>query len=170
MTEPQPQKEYIITPKTLIDDIKIYLRMGCDGTLPNEGELLDAIDKYSRPANASDKEVQVGIHCPLCGFHQTVPEEEWNFQHLHGHGHTCASDKCPSHTYLVLDGDIDNTSEKVLEKIVSDFILKNEIGCPETIYQCDHVIEEACEFIESLCNVVGYFDYDTKELRQKVRP
>jgi hypothetical protein len=62
-----------------------------------------------------------------------------------------------------------SASSDVLEKIVSGFILKNEIGSSETIYQCDHVIEGACEFIESLCDVVGYFDYDTKELRQQTK-
>jgi hypothetical protein len=56
--------------------------------------------------------------------------------------------------------------DKVLTKIITDFIIKNEIGSGETIYQCDHVVENALEFIESLCDVVGYFDYDTKELRQ----
>jgi hypothetical protein len=60
-----------------------------------------------------------------------------------------------------------NPQAEPLKKIVTDFVLKNEIGSSETIYQCDHVIENALEFIESLCDIVGYYDYDTKELRQE---
>lgn len=40
--------------------------------------------------------------------------------------------------------------------IVQDFIDKQDITRPETIYQTDRVIENAYEFIERLCNVVGY--------------
>ena len=41
------------------------------------------------------------------------------------------------------------------------FIVDNKISCPESIAQCDHVIENAYEFIENVCNIVGYYDYDT---------
>lgn len=43
------------------------------------------------------------IICPLCGRKQTVPTDEWLFQSTQGHGHTCGSGKCPSHTYMVID-------------------------------------------------------------------
>ena len=46
-----------------------------------------------------------------------------------------------------------------LELLVQEFIKKNEIGSGECIYQCDHVIESAYEFIEDLCDVVGYWEY-----------
>jgi hypothetical protein len=42
-------KDYTIIPTELLKDIKICLQYGCEGTLPNEGELLRAIDKYSLP-------------------------------------------------------------------------------------------------------------------------
>lgn len=45
----------------------------------------------------------VGIHCPKCGWHQVVPIDMWAFQSTIGHGYTCGSGRCPSHTYLVLD-------------------------------------------------------------------
>jgi hypothetical protein len=45
---PAAQKEYIIT-EELIKDIKFCLEFGCDGTLPNERELLKAVVVSSRP-------------------------------------------------------------------------------------------------------------------------
>jgi hypothetical protein len=39
-----------------------------------------------------------------------------------------------------------------------NFIEKQSIGAPETIHQCDWVIENAYEFIEGVCNIVGYVD------------
>lgn len=43
-----------------------------------------------------------------------------------------------------------------LWNVCKNFIEGQEIGCPETIYQCDWVIENAYEFIEDVCDVVGY--------------
>ena len=40
--------------------------------------------------------------------------------------------------------------------IVREFIEKNDVNCPENIYQSDLVSENAAEFIERLCEVVGY--------------
>lgn len=39
------------------------------------------------------------------------------------------------------------------------FIEENRISCPETIGQCDHVIENAYDFIERICDIVGYYEY-----------
>jgi uncharacterized protein YheU (UPF0270 family) len=52
---------------------------------------------------------------------------------------------------------------ETLHQLVEDFIARNEISSPETIYQMDHVIEDAYEFIEQLCNVVGYKVSDDEE-------
>lgn len=46
-----------------------------------------------------------------------------------------------------------------LHRICLDFITKQRITCPETIYQSDRVIENAYEFIEQICDVVGYAEY-----------
>lgn len=46
--------------------------------------------------------------------------------------------------------------ERGLEEIVRAFIRDQRINAPETIYQCDWVIENAYEFIEKLCDAVGY--------------
>ena len=40
------------------------------------------------------------------------------------------------------------------------FIDEQNIGCVETIYQTDWVIENAYEFVEDVCNVVGYKEYE----------
>lgn len=36
------------------------------------------------------------------------------------------------------------------------FIQENQITCAETVYQSDRVIANAYEFIEDVCNCVGY--------------
>lgn len=56
------------------------------------------------------------------------------------------------------------TKESQLTKIVEQFIADQRIYCPETIYQTDRVIINAYEFIEELCNVVGYLKDDEDEL------
>lgn len=45
---------------------------------------------------------------------------------------------------------------KLLKRAVKDFINKHNITCAESIYQCDGPQLDACEFIESLCKIVGY--------------
>lgn len=47
-----------------------------------------------------------------------------------------------------------------IETIVENFIKQNKIYCPESIYQSDRVIQNAYEFIEQLCDTVGYYDDD----------
>jgi hypothetical protein len=81
----------------------------------------------------------VGIHCPLCGFHQIVPRDEWHFQSTEGHGHTCGSGKCPSHTYMVLDD-----YDQVLTDLLSVFRETNAKGDfrPWNIGHIESLIEE----------------------------
>lgn len=55
---------------------------------------------------------------------------------------------------------IDMTREQTAKTalgIIERFIDKNEIGCAETIYQSDRVIQNAYEFIEELCELAGYY-------------
>ena len=47
-----------------------------------------------------------------------------------------------------------------LHRICLDFIEKKKITCPETIYQTDRVIEGAYEFIQDICDIVGYTTYE----------
>jgi hypothetical protein len=50
-----------------------------------------------------------------------------------------------------------------LWNVCKKFVEDQEIGCAETIYQTDLVFEHACEFIEDVCNVVGYKPYEDEE-------
>ncbi len=47
-----------------------------------------------------------------------------------------------------------------LARLCVKFVEEHYIYCPETIYQTDHVIEDAYEFIEKICDIVGYKDID----------
>jgi hypothetical protein len=58
---------------------------------------------FTKAKEEKAKYKTVGIHCPTCDWKQTVDTECWVFQCLEGHGYTCGSGKCPSHTYLVID-------------------------------------------------------------------
>ena len=45
-------------------------------------------------------------------------------------------------------------------KLCKKFIKDNEISCPETICQSDKVIQNAYDFIEEICEIVGYHKYE----------
>jgi len=45
---------------------------------------------------------------------------------------------------------------KALYALCERFVVDNEIHCPEAIWQMDHVIGNAHEFIEEMCNIIGY--------------
>jgi hypothetical protein len=47
-------------------------------------------------------------------------------------------------------------TRKQLFAVCEQFILDNQISSPETIYQMDHVIGNAYDFIEQICDVIGY--------------
>lgn len=49
-----------------------------------------------------------------------------------------------------------NNASRKLRKHCEDFIKKHNITCSETIYQTDRVIENAHEFVEGVCDIVGY--------------
>jgi hypothetical protein len=57
------------------------------------------------------------------------------------------------------------THEELLAlwNVAVKFIKKHDIGCAETIYQSDWVFEDASEFVENVCNVVGYWSYEDEE-------
>lgn len=44
----------------------------------------------------------------------------------------------------------------VLWSLCQTFIFEQDIHSSETVYQCDNVILNANEFIENICNIVGY--------------
>ena len=47
-----------------------------------------------------------------------------------------------------------------LEQFCRGFIEAQRISCAETVYQTDRVIENAYEFIEGVCERVGYYKGD----------
>lgn len=44
----------------------------------------------------------------------------------------------------------------VLWEVCQQFINQYEVSCPENIYQSDRVVLNAQQFIEEICNIVGY--------------
>lgn len=50
-----------------------------------------------------------------------------------------------------------------LWKVCKDFVEEYEIGCVEQIWQTDSVLIAAPELVESVCNVVGYVEYEDEE-------
>ena len=77
----------------------------------SDDELMESAEAsenaYERALHSSN-DIVVIVHCPLCGSSQAVRQDEWNFQSTKGHGHTCGSGRCPSHTYMVLDEEYKN--------------------------------------------------------------
>ncbi len=53
-----------------------------------------------------------------------------------------------------------NHQIEALFELCEKFISENEIGCSEKIYQSDHVIANAYEFLEKMCETVGYHESD----------
>lgn len=48
------------------------------------------------------------------------------------------------------------TKKDRLWSLCEKFVMEQRITCPEAICQCDRVIENAYDFIEKVCNIVGY--------------
>lgn len=55
------------------------------------------------------------------------------------------------------------SKEAELLALCKKFIEQYNINFPEQIYQSDRVIENAYEFIEDICNIVGYKEYEDEE-------
>jgi hypothetical protein len=47
-----------------------------------------------------------------------------------------------------------------LYRLVEKFIEEQDIICVECIYQQDNVIQNAYEFIEQCCDIVGYKEFE----------
>jgi len=97
-------------------------------------EKLDMLDEKKKLLESHRKQNTIGIHCPLCGWRQVVTTDDWKFQSTDGHGFTCGSEQCPSHTLMVLDKYQDEKviRKKVLGEVVSElgerkYILETEL-------------------------------------------
>lgn len=87
----------------------------------------------------------IGIHCPSCDWKQIVRYDDWIFQSKFGHGYTCGSGKCPSHTYLVRDVNGDgeqagasqdsNLNEQPVKECIGRYDeCASEDGCPFIVH------------------------------------
>jgi hypothetical protein len=54
----------------------------------------------------------------------------------------------------------DKKKKQALWDACEAYIEKQQISCPETIGQCDWVIESAPDFIQQICDIVGYVKID----------
>jgi hypothetical protein len=50
--------------------------------------------------------------------------------------------------------------EDKLEQHCREFIKEQRIRNANSVYQCDRVIENACTFIEGVCEILGYYRDD----------
>lgn len=50
----------------------------------------------------------------------------------------------------------DEERARALMDFCRTFITEQAITCAETVYQVDRVVSNACEFIEGVCEIVGY--------------
>lgn len=50
-----------------------------------------------------------------------------------------------------------------LWRTVEQFVHKQKISCPETIWQSDRVIENGYDFIRACADIVGYFKYPDED-------
>jgi hypothetical protein len=44
--------------------------------------------------------------------------------------------------------------------LVKEFIIEYGISCPESIHQCDPVMEDCPLLLEDLCRITGYYEYE----------
>lgn len=51
-----------------------------------------------------------------------------------------------------------SSSQQSLWELCQKFITDQTISCPEAICQCDRVMENAYDFIEAICGIVGYYE------------
>jgi hypothetical protein len=51
----------------------------------------------------------------------------------------------------------------VLWDMCQAWIAEREITCAESVYQCDQIALDSLEFIESVCDIVGYAEFEEDE-------
>ncbi len=51
-----------------------------------------------------------------------------------------------------------------LWKLCEKFIKEQQISGPEAVHQCDNVIINAYEFIQNVCDIVGYHKYEGEDI------
>lgn len=65
---------------------------------------------------------------------------------------------------MMIDGEeVEDIKLAGLWALCQKFVKDNSIICPETIYQADKVYENAPEFVEAICDLVGYHKTEDDE-------
>ena len=74
------------------------------------------------------------------------------------------NERVPWVTFCVkVEGEVKKGMRDELLEVCMKFIQDNQINCRENIYQSDRVVLNAQEFIERICDVVGYYDVEEDE-------
>jgi hypothetical protein len=112
--------------------------------------------RRSKNSHSSEDFVMTTMICPHCN--EGTVNNVW--------GDTC--NKCgkdPSIMYFpyvqkvaCIDVVDKYRKTKDLISLCKKFIKDNKISCEECIHQTDWVIENAYEFIERICDIVGYYE------------
>jgi hypothetical protein len=98
-------------------------------------------------------ETMVKIHCPVCGWEQDTEKSMWEFQSSqNGHGYTCGSGKCPSHTAMVFGP--------------APFDYKACILCDHVIVQ--QVLGNKCKLSGALCCNLKECPIEARKKREEV--
>ncbi len=64
--------------------------------------------------------------------------------------------ECIEEVY-VLPEDTSSDKDK-LWALCKEFVVGNEICCPEDVHRCDQVLAESAQFIKKICRLVGWED------------
>jgi hypothetical protein len=68
-----------------------------------------------------------------------------------------------THDTKSCDCDACNAARKKLWTTVEQFVEKQRISCPETIWQSDRVIENGYDFIKNCSDITGYYQYPDED-------
>jgi len=52
------------------------------------------------------------------------------------------------------------SKEDALFQLCKKFVDKHKISCADAVHQSDRVQEDATNFIEDVCEIVGYWEWD----------
>lgn len=72
-------------------------------------------------------------------------------------GAPISNEKVPDTSVLMTSRRFGKSTQQELLQHCQNFINDERIRCAESVYQTDRVIEHAYQFIEGICEIVGYF-------------
>lgn len=87
------------------------------------------------------------------GYHESHIEAKRKYARAAIAAHIAALNEAG---FVIVPREPINEAKENLWSVCRLFVAKQRIRCSETIYQTDRVIENAYEFIEAICSIVGY--------------